>query len=321
MVAVLRAAAAAGKALAGGTAVLLVFCSFVLVDVDRAVAWKDPETLWSRAVDTSPESWRSSMHHGVEAYKKALKTYGALDAKSDRRDPDSAFLEYRAKYLLDSALEDFTRSQELYPRAFETRLNLGNLHLYRARLLNRDADPDAPPPLPEEYREAIRWFALAEESSPGSFRALYQRATAMAEAGLVEEATREFERLAQDRSRTTMYAWPLASLYARAGRTADALAQLDLIESIRPGDAGPAALRRGEILTRAGRFREAEKELQRAATVLGIDDPGPPLYMARLLVATGIPGNLPAARTLWNAALERGHRPGPKDRAVVEAIR
>jgi hypothetical protein len=43
--------------------------------------------------------------------------------------------------------------------------------------------------------------------------------------------------------------------------------------------------------------------------------------MARMLVATGIPENLPMAAVLWKAALERGHRPGPRDRAVLDALR
>ena len=33
---------------------------------------------------------------------------------------------------------------------------------------------------------------------------------------------------------------------------------------------------------------DAEKDLRRAGTLLGIEDPGPPLYMARMLVATGV---------------------------------
>jgi len=65
-------------------------------------------------------------------------------------------------------------------------------------------------------------FTLAEESSPGSFRALYHRASALAEGGLVDEAVKEFERLARDTSRTTLYAYPLANLYRRQGRFDDA---------------------------------------------------------------------------------------------------
>jgi tetratricopeptide (TPR) repeat protein len=314
------AAARARLPAAGALAVTAILCAFVAVDGDRARTWNDPLRLWSSAVRTSPDSWRNHHHLGVRAYEMAMEGVQALEAPGGIDGPGRAFLARDVDDLLDFALEEFRAAHAIYPRAFETRLNLGFLHSYRGMLANRDADPDAPPPRPAEFLEAVRWFTLAEESSPNSFRALYNRATAMAKAGQVAAATAEFERLAQDESRTTMYAYPLADLYRRAGRHDDALAQLHLVERIAPEDAGTVALKKGEVLAAAGRFREAEEELRRAARVLGERSPLPPLYMARLLVATGVEGNLEPAGVLWKAALERGHRPGPKDRTVVEAL-
>jgi len=192
---------------------------------------------------------------------------------------------------VDQALESFRRAQEIHPRSFETRLNLAFLHLERARL-------GEGPGAAADFREAIRWFALAEESSPGSFRALYNRATAMAEAGMVPEATAEFERLSQDPSRTAMYAWPLADLYGRAGRWEEALRQLDRAEGIQPENAGIAALKKGEVLAQAGRFAEGKAEIRRAARLLVPGDPRPRIYMARLLEASGTPEDIRISRAL-----------------------
>ncbi len=318
--AALVAAARARAAWAGGLSVVVVLCGFTMVDWGRAYAWADPPLLWAQAVDASPSSWRNGMHLGVEYYRLAERASAELDARKDRTDVQSGFLDEEVHVLLDLSLEQFRRAHGLYERAFETRLNMGFAHLFRGILLNRDADPDAPPPKPEDFREAVRWFTLAEESSPGSFRALYNRATAMALLGQVKEATAEFERLSQDKSRTTMYAWPLADLYRRAGRVEDALAQFDFIERTTPEEAGTLALRRAEVLTGAGKFKEGIVQLDRARELLGLADPGPPLFMARLLVATGLPENLETVRVLWASALDRGHRPGPKDRNLLRAL-
>jgi len=319
LLALLRRAARAGPGLplAAGVGVIGLFSGLLMVDRDRARAWSDPFALWGEAAETSPTSWRNRMHLGVEYYRLAERIF-ADAAAGDQ--VGRVLGERSGEGCLDRAREEFEASLALYPGAFETRLNLGFFHLYRGRLANRETHPDEPPKVPEEFREAIRCFTLAEQASPGSFRALYNRATAMAEAGMVAEATREFERLSQDTSRTTMYAYPLADLYRRAGRTDDALAQFDHIVQVSPADEGTAVLKRGEALTQAARFSEAEAALRRAAALLGPSDPGPPLYMARLLVGTGLPENLPAARTLWDAALARGHRQGPKDRKVLRAL-
>jgi tetratricopeptide (TPR) repeat protein len=317
---VARAAARAGGLLAGGLGILALFCGYIAIDGGRALDWRDPYRLWRRATEASPDSWRNHLHLGVQAYRRAKEGFEALNAAGLGGDPGAMFAERAAREELDFAMEEFHEAHRLYPRAFETRLNLGFAHLHRGLLVNRGSDPDAPAD-PEPFLEAARWFTLAEESSPNSFRAFYNRATAWAFAGRVGEAIGEFERLSADRSRTTLYAWPLADLYRRAGRTEDALAQLALVEEREPSDAGIVALRRGEVLAAAKRFREADRELQRAASILGPGDPRPPALMARVLVGTGIAENLPAARVLWAAALARGHRPGPRDRAVMEAVK
>jgi len=320
MLALLEAGVRRGKEVLVGLALMAVFVSFLLVDRDRARTWGNPFDLWERAVETSPTSWRNHLHLGVESFRGAQADFDRLDGLADRKSTEAGILDLRGRAGIDRALAEFTEAQRLYPGAFESRLNLGYLHLYRGQILNREADPDGPASHPEEYRQAIRWFEEAEKASPGSFRALYNRASAMARAGMVPEATAEFERLAKDPSRTTMYAWPLGDLYRRAGRTEEALAQFDLIERLSPEDAGTLCLKRAEVLTAARRFVEADAELQRAAKVLGMENPGPPLYKARLLVAEGKPEMLPLAKALWQAALERGHRPGPKDRALIAAI-
>jgi len=80
------------------------------------------------------------------------------------------------------------------------------------------------------------------------------------------------------------------------------------------------AIKRGEVRTQAGRFEEAEQALIRAREILGLQDPMPPVMMARLWVATGDPENFEKARILWRAGLERGHVPGAKDREVLKAF-
>ncbi len=320
MLALLRAGERSGRGLAAGLCLLAILCSYVLVDVDRARDWRDPAVLWSRAVETSPTSWRSRLHLGVELFRGAQEDYAERDARAGL-DPDRAgLMELRGRDGLDRALAEFGEAHRLYPRSFETRLNLGFAHLYRGQILNRDADPDGPQPHVEEYLQAMRWFALAEESSPNSWRALYNRATAMGKAGLVPEAIAEFERLSKDGSRSTIYAWPLVELYRRAGRTEDALARLDFIAGKTPDEKGVVALKRAEVLMQAGRFRDADAALKEAYGILGEGDPMVWVYMARLLVAIGDPANLPQARRYFRTAVDLGHRPGPKDRAVVEAL-
>jgi tetratricopeptide (TPR) repeat protein len=265
---VVRAGARLGRPAAGGLAVLALLCAYIAIDGGRAHDWRDSYRLWRRATESSPASWRNHLHLGVQAYIRAKKGYDALAAAGLASDPGTIFAERAAREELDFAMESFHEAHRLYPRAFETRLNLGFAHLHRGLLLNRSHDPDAPAD-PGPFLEAARWFTLAEESSPSSFRAFYNRATAWAFAGRVPEAIAEFERLSADRSRTTLYAWPLADLYRRAGRTEDALAQLALVEEREPADAGLVALRRGEVLAAAKRYREADRELQRAASLLG----------------------------------------------------
>jgi tetratricopeptide (TPR) repeat protein len=289
-----RAVAAGGegrRALAGA-AVAGVLSAFALIDGDRARTWSDPGRLWEEAVETSPASWRAHLHDGVQRLRTALATKAAGEASGD---PVGRSLGVRSGLdQMDQALDAFRRAQEIHPRSFETRLNLAFLHVERARARAGEEGGG----VAADLREAIRWFSLAEESSPGSFRALYNRATAMAEAGMVPEATAEFERLSRDPSRTAMYAWPLADLYRRAGRWEDALRQLDRAEEVSPADAGVAALKKGEVLAQAGRFAEGKAEIRRAARLLDPGDPRPLLFMARLLEATGDPEDLKAARRL-----------------------
>jgi tetratricopeptide (TPR) repeat protein len=316
----LRAAARVGAHPAGVAAATAVFCVFAAVDADRARNWADPRALWSRAVAASPGSWRNHMHLGVEAYRVAQKRFEGLEGRWGSTDPGTAFMEREATDFLDFALEEFVLAHALYPGAFETRLNLGFAHLYRGNLLNRGADPAGPPPFPEPYLEAARWFTLAEKASPDSWRALYNRATAIGKAGRVHEAIVEFERLAQDKSRTTIYAWALSDLYSRARRPDEALRQVDLIDSIAPGDLPQSVLRRVDILLRARRLDEADRALARAWEVLGRADSRVWVRMARLLVAGGRSGDLPRAREAWAEALRLGHKPGAADRALVMAL-
>jgi tetratricopeptide (TPR) repeat protein len=320
LLALLRAAGRAGAPWAGVVGATLVFCAFSAVDGARARDWWEPRRLWSRAVATSPGSWRNHLHLGVEAYRVALRKFEKLDERWGSTEPGTAFLENEASGFLEFALEEFVEAHRLFPGAFETRLNLGFAHLYRGNLLNRDSDPDGPPPRPEPYVEAARWFGLAEKASPGSWRALYNRASALGKAGRLPEAIAEFERLSQDRSRTTIYAWALSDLYSRAGRTDDALRQVDLIESIEPQDRPRAALRRVDILLRARRFEEADRALARAFEIVGRGDPLAWVRVARLLVAGGKAGDLPRAREAFAEALRLGHHPGPADGAVLKAL-
>ena len=96
---------------------------------------------------------------------------------------------------------------------------------------------------------------------------------------------------------------------------------LGRIDALEPGSRGIAALRRAEVLVHARRFPEAKAALDAARGALGEKDVRPDVYMARLLAATGVPENLPALRGLWSLVLDRGYRPGPKDRAVLDALR
>ena len=306
---------------AAGIGVVLALGAFVLVDRSRSKDWSDPSRLWPRAVETSPASWRNQMHLGAVSFRLAQRKWSER-AGMRGRSASADFLEMQGLSLLDEALERFGEAHRLYPRAFETRLNLGYFHLYRGTLLHPEVLHDEVPADASDFEEAARWFALAEESSPGSFRAHDNFAKSRALAGRVEEAITEYERMAaEDTDRTTHYAWPLARLYARVGRTEDALRMLAKIDELSPADRGTVALLRGEALMRAKRFAEAEKSLEGAATILGKADPRPPVFMARLLAATGLKENLPMMRLLWDAGLARGHTPGPKDRAVLEALK
>jgi len=314
----LLAALEAGRRAGRGTlaAGLVVGCllSFGLVDVARAQDWGDSTRLWRKAVATSPGSWRAHLHMGVEIYLEAGRLQDTM--------PPAALL--RA----DAAVEEFHRAPAISPRAFETRLDLGLAYLLRGQLRNRNADPDAPPPAPGDFEEAARWFTLAEESSPRSFRARYQRGNALALLGRTEDATREFEAMArQDTLRTTIYDYPLAELYRRAGRTEDALARLDHVLSLKKEEAAIVLPKKAEVLGGARRFVEADACLQRAlpffgkADPAGKRDPRPLVFKVRLLVLEGGARNLEFARAFWRTAVtEFGYRPGPKDRMVVEAL-
>ena len=306
---------------AAGTGVVLALAAFVLVDRSRSKDWADPSRLWPRAVATSPESWRNQMHLGAVCFRLAQSTWSERLASRGRSAPADV-LEMQGTALLDEARERYGEAHRLYPRAFETRLNLGYFHLYRGTLLHPEVLHDEVPSDVSDFEEAARWFVLAEESSPGSFRAHDNFAKSRALAGRVDEAIVEYERMAaEDTDRTTHYAWPLARLYGRVGRTEDALRMLAKIDALSPEQGGTVALLRAEALTRAKRFVEAKAALEDARRRLGPDDPMPDVYMARLLAATAVPENLPALRELWTLVLSREYRPGPKDRAVVDALK
>jgi tetratricopeptide (TPR) repeat protein len=261
------------------------------------------------------------MHLGVLSFRSAQERWAERERVA-ANSVEAAFLEMQGQSMLEESRERFGEAHRLYPRAFENRLNLGFFHLYRGTLLQPEVLHDELPSDPADFEEAARWFVLAEESSPGSFRAHFNMATALARAGRVEQAVAEFERMAkEDTERTTIYAWPLSDLYRRLGRTEEALGMLAKIDALEPGSRGLAALRRAEVLVQARRFPEAKAALDAARAALGAQDVRPDVYMARLLAATGVPENLPALRALWTLVVASGYRPGPKDRAVIEALR
>ncbi len=305
----------------GAALVCAAFAAFGALDGDRARAWSDPEVLWSRAVEASPGSWRAHHHLGVARFAAAERAFGQADGLEGMDPEGAAAARGRGLALTDAALAEFGRAQEIYPRAFSTRLNLGSAHLTRARVLNHGAHPDDPPPHSADLEAAIRWFTLAEEASPGSGRAQYYRATAQAERGLVEEALAAFlEMDRKDPAHAHLYDFPLADLLRRSGRTDEAIARLDVALARNPADAGTVALKKAEALTGARRFDEADGALRAAWDALGPRDARVYVYMARMLAASGRADVLPRMREFWGSALALGHRPGPKDREVLAAL-
>jgi tetratricopeptide (TPR) repeat protein len=299
----------------------VVLAAFALLDVARAGDWADPARLWGRAVVTDPGSWRAHHHLGVAFFRGAealdVKAEGPGDATTEEREVHRV----QAAELVQGALDRFRAAQAIYPGSFATRLNLGSALVDIARWRNRGSDPDSPPPRTDEYEEAIQWFTKAEEISPGSGRAQYFRATAMAEVGRVDEALAEFTRMRKgDPDRGHLYDFALADLNRRKGVFDAALGWLDRALERDPSSEATVALKKSEILVQAGRFDEADAQLRRAHGLLGPDNPLVLVYMARMLAASGKPQYLPTIRDFWSRAVQGGHRPGPKDRRVLELL-
>jgi tetratricopeptide (TPR) repeat protein len=318
LLAAARASAARWGPAAPALALAPALAALLATSSARAADWADGERLWTRAVATSPSSWRNWMHLGTvrfHAVEEAVRDAEALEARGE---PLAGPIYARAAAALDETLALFREAWIRYPGAFETRLNMGFAHLVRGNLHHRGAHPDAIPERPDDFLEAARWFTLAEEASPGSFRAKYNRGTALARAGALDRARAEFLEMAEaDPGRTTMYAYPLADIERRRGDADAALRWLDRVLEVAPGDAATVALKRAEVLGTARRFPEADAEVTRALGILGPEDAMPGVVKARLLAAEGDPAKRPLASAVWKRARELGHRPGPKDRDLV----
>jgi tetratricopeptide (TPR) repeat protein len=185
-------------------AVAAPFVLFLPVIVQRSQEWRDDFTLWSKAVERSPDSARAHMHLGAAWHERAnaARPGGRLD-------------------LLDRALEEYVIADRLHGRWFDLQLNLGGAYLARGRETGDTAD----------FERALAAYELAGEIvGPKKPRTRFLRAVVLTELERYDEAIALLRALdEEDDSVTTLYDDAIARAYRKKGDTRAAIEAMDRV--------------------------------------------------------------------------------------------
>jgi hypothetical protein len=136
----------------------------------RNFEWKDPHTLWTANLESSPRSFRARNQLGKDAYVRAR----------------SIGLSRAALPHLERALHHLTEGVKVYPDWYPLRQNLALAYQLRARILNRD----------EDFRAAVENLDRCVMLHPEAAALRRDRAVLLAFWGKAEEAHAEFAELA-----------------------------------------------------------------------------------------------------------------------------
>jgi protein O-mannosyl-transferase len=255
-----RGSASAGLAIAA--APLLCFVPLI---VQRSREWRDDETLWTTAVERSPESPLAHMHLGATWHLRANETMER---------------EERVR-LLDAALAEYGTSAAMLPGWGDVQFNIGQARLTRGQATHDRADFEA------SLAALRRWGDIVGPDQP---RPLMHQATAMAELGAVDGAIAIVRGLkSRDPSRTTLYDEQLARFLHRKGDKAGAADAMERVIALEePLGRVDGLLTLGWWLFEDGDLERAESYLTRALTIARrTGDRRPPLYVARFLRLVG----------------------------------
>jgi tetratricopeptide (TPR) repeat protein len=201
------------------------FACMVLAS-QQAPYWKNTETLFQHAVDVTPNNWMAEGYLGSYLMKQPGRRSDAVDhlEAALRIDPDFGDAHNNLGLcLLDAGLYDVAKSHfetamRLKPGAFEPLSNLGLCFMMK-----------------RDYADAIPYFTAALRAKPDSVEVLVQLGTVLSEIpGRDPEAVSNFEEAIRLKPDAADARDGLGFLLARAGRTREAISQLEAGQRIQP---------------------------------------------------------------------------------------
>lgn len=267
---------------------------FVPLTVQRSREWRDEETLWTAAVERSPMSARAHMHLGAVWHERANACY-------DRDE--------RVR-LLDAALAEYAKSDELHPGWADLQLDVGNARLARGKALKNRGDLE---------------LALAAYVKFGEIVGRYAARPRMLQAAALSELDRHEEALAlarglksEDSSVTSMYDDLIAGILRRQGDKKGAAEAMERVIAIEePILRADGLLQLGWWCFEDGELDRAEGYLTRALAVARKSrDRRPPLFVIRFLTLVG-QGDNPTIDEMEKMARTLGWTAPPAELAWV----
>ena len=274
-----RRGASAGRAAALAALPLMAFVALV---VQRSHEWRTDESLWTVAVERSPNSARAHMHLGAVWHLRA----------NDSDDRDEKLRDY------DLALAHYARSDELHPGWPDLFVNVGNARIERGRITHERAD----------FEKALdAYVRFGDIVGRDRQRPRMLQAVAHAELGDVDRAVAIAEKLkSEDSSMTRLYDDQIARFLRRKGDKQGAAAAMQRVIAIDAKDERTEGL----LDLAWWRFEDGDldgsQELIQRALALAEKHPAefrPYLWAARFLVLTG---RQPEAEEMFRLARRHG---------------
>lgn len=169
-------------------AVSYIFAAIVVIfsvmTFARNMVWQNELTLWSDAVEKSPEKARPWNGRGLAYYNRGEYQKALADFNRALEIYDEFYLAYQNRGIVylesnkfDSAINDFTRAIEIEPRNHVHYKNRGNAYLKAG-----------------SYQEAVNDYSKYMQEYPNDFSVYFNRGKSYLELGNVEKAMIDFNK-------------------------------------------------------------------------------------------------------------------------------
>lgn len=222
-------------------AIAVVLAIYAAADIKRSLVWRDDYSLWTDAVEKSPDNANAHYNlawklHTMGEKERAVAEYEA----ALRIDPSKSKARYNLATLYQT-LGDNSKAI-LHYREY-TRNNPSNQAAYYNLAMAYQLSGDLPDAI-ESYKEAIRL-------NPGYEDARYNLAMALEGAGYRNEAIEQFIEVIRSNPRSFDARFNLGLLYAREGHKEEAAREFMEVLNIRP-DYAPARLELDKLANARG---------------------------------------------------------------------